>query len=120
MLGVEAVAEGMADHVVGHHPTMPGFGKAAQAVVATRRFEDSLHASMMTIVPSLCKMMAARRGNRKPALPAYEGSKMIWREIKIGVVSSHRASWPHSLRLQFTSTPAARRRVYCFSFLCSR
>jgi hypothetical protein len=38
---------------------MPGVGKAAQAVVATRRFEDSLHASMMTIVPSLCKMMAA-------------------------------------------------------------
>src|SRR5216684_5465909 len=61
MLGVEAVAEGMADHVVGHHSTMPGIGKAAQAVVATRRFEDSLHASMMTIVPSLCKMMAARR-----------------------------------------------------------
>jgi len=61
MLGVEAVAEGMADHVVGHHPTMPGFGKTAQAVVATRRLENSLHASMMTIVPSLCKMMAARR-----------------------------------------------------------
>jgi hypothetical protein len=60
-LWVEAVAECMADHVVGHHPTMPGVGKAAQAVVATRRFEDSLHASMMTIVTSLCKMMAARR-----------------------------------------------------------
>src|SRR6202162_4729315 len=27
MLGVEAVAEGMADYVVGHHPTMPGVGK---------------------------------------------------------------------------------------------
>src|SRR5271170_3824182 len=49
MLGVEAVAEGMADQVVGHHPTMPGFGKAAQAVVSTRRFEDSLHGSMMAI-----------------------------------------------------------------------
>jgi hypothetical protein len=61
MLGVEAVAEGMADHVVGHHPTMPGVGKAAQAIIATRCFGDSLHASMMTIVPSLCKMMAARR-----------------------------------------------------------
>src|SRR5258708_35136641 len=55
MLGVEAVAEGMADHVVGHHPTMPGVGKAAQAVVATRRIEDSLPASIMTIVPCLCK-----------------------------------------------------------------
>jgi len=55
------VAEGMADHVVGHHPTMPGVGKAAQAVVATRRFGDRLHASMMTMVPSLCKMMVAQR-----------------------------------------------------------
>ena len=66
MLGVEAVAEGMADHVVGHHPTMPGVGKAAQAVVSTGRFEDSSHAPMMTIVPSLCKMMAGgefSRGN---------------------------------------------------------
>src|ERR1700674_2622866 len=50
MLGVEAVAERMADHVVGHHPTMPGTGKAAQAVVATRRLANSLHASIITIV----------------------------------------------------------------------
>ena len=47
MLGVEAVAEGMGDHGVGHHPTMPGLGKTAQAVVATRRLENSLHASIM-------------------------------------------------------------------------
>src|SRR5712672_1336835 len=53
MLGVEAVAEGMADHVVGHHPTMPGAGKTAQAVVAARRLENSLHASIMTIVACL-------------------------------------------------------------------
>jgi len=52
MLGVETVAEGMADHVVGHHPTMPGVGKAAQSVVTTRRVEDSLHASTITIVPT--------------------------------------------------------------------
>src|SRR5215471_7773435 len=60
MLGVEAVAERMGDHVVGHHPTMPGVGKTAQAVVATRRLEDSLHASMMTILPCLCETMAWR------------------------------------------------------------
>ncbi len=58
MLGVEAVAERMGDHVVGHHPTMPGVGKTAQAVVATRRLEYSLHASMMTILPCLYKTMA--------------------------------------------------------------
>jgi len=50
----------MGDHVVGHHSTMPGVGKTAQAVVATRRLEDSLHASMMTILPCLCKTMAWR------------------------------------------------------------
>ena len=59
MLGVEAVAEGMADHVVGHHPTMPGAGKTSQAVIATRCLENSLHASIMTILPCLCKTMAA-------------------------------------------------------------
>jgi hypothetical protein len=39
---------------------MPGVGKTAQAVVATRRLEDSLHASMMTILPCLRKTMAWR------------------------------------------------------------
>jgi hypothetical protein len=29
MLRVEAVAEGMADHVVGHYPIMPSLGEAA-------------------------------------------------------------------------------------------
>ena len=58
MLGVEAVAEGMSDHLVGHHPTMPGISKTAQAVVATRRLEDSLHKYMMTILPRLFKTMA--------------------------------------------------------------
>jgi hypothetical protein len=45
MLGVEAVAECMIDHVVGHHPAVPGVGKTAQAVDAPRYLEDSLHAS---------------------------------------------------------------------------
>src|SRR4029077_9217056 len=58
MLGVEAVAERMADNVVGHHPTMPGIGKTAQAVLATRRLKDSLHGSMMTIGPTACKGIA--------------------------------------------------------------
>jgi hypothetical protein len=59
VLGVETVAERMADHVVGYHPTMPGVGTTSQAVVATRCLEDSLHSSIMTIVPSHCKTMAA-------------------------------------------------------------
>ena len=41
LLGVEAVAERMADHIVGHHPTMPAAGKTAQAVHFTRCLEDS-------------------------------------------------------------------------------
>jgi hypothetical protein len=76
MLGVEAVAERMADYIVGHHPTMPGAGKAAQTVVATRRLENSLHASIMTIVPSLCKTMAAASsagGNPNPRHPTGPG-----------------------------------------------
>jgi hypothetical protein len=58
MLGVEAVAEGMADHVVGHNQPMPGGGKTPQVVTSTRRLENSLHASIMTIVPCLCKTTA--------------------------------------------------------------
>src|SRR5581483_6257294 len=43
MLGMEAVAERMGDNLVGHHPTMPCVGKAAQAVVTTRCLKDGLH-----------------------------------------------------------------------------
>jgi hypothetical protein len=49
MPGMETVAERMADYVVGHHPTMPCFGKTPQSLVAPRRLEDATHASMMTI-----------------------------------------------------------------------
>jgi len=56
---MEAMAERMGYYVVGHHPSMPGAGKIAQAVVATCRLEDSLHDSMMTIVPYSCKTVAA-------------------------------------------------------------
>jgi hypothetical protein len=44
MLGMEAVAERMANHFVGQHTTMPGFGKTSQAVHTTRGLKDSLHA----------------------------------------------------------------------------
>src|SRR6266567_6821079 len=50
MPGVEAMAERMGHNVVGHHPLMPGVSKSAQAVVATRCLEDSLHVPMMTIL----------------------------------------------------------------------
>ena len=64
MLGVEAVAERMANHVVGCHATMPSVGKTAQAVHSTRRLEDSLHGSIMIIVPCLLQYKAARRYGR--------------------------------------------------------
>ena len=57
MQRVEAVAERMGDDFVSHHPVMPSLGETSQTVDATRRFEDSLHASMMTIVPAICKRM---------------------------------------------------------------
>ena len=77
MLGVEAVAERMADHVVGHHPTMPGVGKTAQAVHSTRHLEDSLHVSIMTIVPRLCKTMAPRRIQPRVSTPCY-ATMALW------------------------------------------
>ena len=40
MLGVEA--ERMADHVVGHHPTMLGAGKTKHAVDSNSRLEDRM------------------------------------------------------------------------------
>jgi hypothetical protein len=46
----------MDDHVVGHHPTVPGLGKTAQAVDATRRLEDSLRASRRAILACLYKI----------------------------------------------------------------
>ena len=55
MLGMEAMAKRMGDNLVGHHSTMPGVGKAAQAVVTTRCLKESLHVLIMTIPPSLCK-----------------------------------------------------------------
>jgi hypothetical protein len=68
MLRVEAVAERVGDHLVGHHPMMPSVGKTSQALIATRRLEDGLHASMMTIDPFQCKTAAlpeSWRGKRR-------------------------------------------------------
>ena len=49
MLGVEAMAEGMRDHFIGHRATMPSFGKTAETVASPRRLEDSLHTGILTI-----------------------------------------------------------------------
>jgi hypothetical protein len=49
---------------------MPGAGETAQAVVATRRLENSLHASIMTIGPCLCKTVAAANSPRGYAIRA--------------------------------------------------
>ena len=62
-----------------HHPTMPSVGKTAQAVVATGRLEDSLHASMMTILRCLCKTMAPASSAvpRHPTGSANYGSRLV-------------------------------------------
>jgi hypothetical protein len=59
MLGMETVAKRMADDFVGHHSTMPGSRKTAQAVDAAGCLEDSAHASIMTSVPHPGKTTAA-------------------------------------------------------------
>jgi hypothetical protein len=45
--GVESVAERMADHLIGHHPGMPGPGQAKQAHATARGFIHALHAPRM-------------------------------------------------------------------------
>src|SRR5271170_6214265 len=62
MEGVKTVAERMCDHVVRHHPTVPGIGKPAQAINAAYRVEESLHTSIMTILPCLHKVIRSRGG----------------------------------------------------------
>jgi hypothetical protein len=77
MLGMETVAEGMADYFVGHHPTMPGSSKTAQAFDAARCLEDSAHTSMMTSVarPSKTAAAASSTGLR----PYYAQNRQIGR-----------------------------------------
>lgn len=57
MVGMEAVAEGMADHFVGHDSTMPGVGETAQAVHSACGFENSLHGSIMQSCNAFCKVV---------------------------------------------------------------
>src|ERR1039457_68782 len=78
MLGVEAVAGRVGPHAVGHHPTRRGVGKTAQAVVATRRLEDSSHASVMTILPCLCKRMAPATSAGQPRQLPDAPSSRTW------------------------------------------
>ncbi len=49
MVGLETVAERVANYFVGHHPAMPGCGKATQSIATSRGLEDGTHASMMTM-----------------------------------------------------------------------
>ena len=49
MLRVEAMAEGVADHFIGQHTTVPGLGEAAKTVHSAGGVEDSVHVSIMTI-----------------------------------------------------------------------
>jgi len=51
------MAERMGHDVIGHHPLVPGVSKTAQAVVATRCLEDSLHVPMMTILSCMRKTL---------------------------------------------------------------
>ncbi len=59
MLRVEAVAEGMTDHGVGHYPLVPGLRKTAQTTESTGRLEDATHICMITRRPA---SMQARAG----------------------------------------------------------
>src|ERR1700689_1697290 len=60
MLWVKTVAERMGDHLVRHHPTGPGVGKAARCVDAPPRAEEISYAPMMTIPPRQYKAIQSR------------------------------------------------------------
>ena len=82
MVGVEAVAERMGDHFVGHHPAVRGVGKTAQAGDATRCLEDSLHASMMTwgkCEPGVPVAIRVSQGNPRysPTSPDQAGAGIV-------------------------------------------
>jgi len=49
MVGLETVAERVANYFVDHHPAMPGCGKAAQSIATSRCLEDRTHVSMITM-----------------------------------------------------------------------
>lgn len=59
---METVAERVADHLVRHHPGVPGGGQAEQALVATCGLVDGLHARRMAEVG------AEREGTRRSSL----------------------------------------------------
>src|SRR5690348_9104612 len=70
MLGMETVAERMADYLIGHHPAMPGVCKAVQALVATRCLEHGTHTFHNDSLPcpmpiDLSRMISKRSGKRK-------------------------------------------------------
>jgi len=47
VLRMESMAERVADHLIGHHPAVPGLGQAEQARTAARGLIHALHASRM-------------------------------------------------------------------------
>ncbi len=48
VLGVEAVAEGVADYLVGYHPGVPCLGQAEQALLAADGLVDASHRGIIT------------------------------------------------------------------------
>src|SRR5215831_12951784 len=79
VLRMEPVAERVADYLVGHHPAVPGFGEAVQALAATRGFVHALHSPTMNLNSNWMKGPAHRdlpapvRRTCPPQEPVAEG-----------------------------------------------
>jgi hypothetical protein len=105
MLGVEAVAEGMADNVIGHHQTMPGVGKTTQTVFATRCLKDCLHAPMMTMAPYQGETIAEFSVLRRE--PKYQSRRVAQRLLSRErsrmkeVQCANAISFPHDVPGEF-------------------
>src|SRR5262249_42722497 len=76
----------MRHDVVGHYPIMPGVSKTAQAFVATRCLENSLHGPMMTILSWLCKTLTPARSQGR----AKHGSQLVTTRLTGDVPDSNR------------------------------
>jgi len=66
MVGTEAMAERMRNHLIVHHPPMPGSSQTPHALHPTSRLEDALHSLIMTIAPGLCKPLATNPYRQSP------------------------------------------------------
>src|SRR4249920_3996293 len=85
VLGVEAVAERLADDLVGHHPLVPGPGQAEQPLVAARGDVHAVHPITLRRTPPAARSLRATRDDVKLVLGGEYGSGRPARPVSPGM-----------------------------------